>query len=141
MGLGHGDRRLLALPVCRLELGGRDVTAGAVQAFAIPPRHPARRGQLDLLGRSPWALTGDELGKRRGLRGRRADQELPAPVRVKHGVNRSGRTLHYYLNYSSDAQTFPYPYGAGTDLLSDTAVAHSQSVTLKPWDLAIIEEK
>jgi beta-galactosidase len=25
------------------------------------------------------------------------DQTMPAPVRVKHGVNRKGRTLHYYL--------------------------------------------
>src|SRR6202165_5117198 len=33
------------------------------------------------------------------------DQQLPAPVRVKHGVNRSGKTIHYYFNYSSDPQT------------------------------------
>jgi beta-galactosidase len=26
------------------------------------------------------------------------DQALPANVRVKHGVNRSGKTIHYYLN-------------------------------------------
>jgi beta-galactosidase len=77
--------------------------------------------------------------KRAGLMG--PDQELPAAVRVKHGVNRRGRTLRYYLNYSSDVQTFQYPYGAGTDLLSGTAVAPSQTITLKPWDLAIIEEK
>lgn len=69
------------------------------------------------------------------------DQQLPAPVRVKHGVNRDGRTIHYYLNYSSDNQTFTYPCRSGSDLLSQTALAASQSVTLKPWDAAIIEEK
>lgn len=68
------------------------------------------------------------------------DQKLPAGVRVKHGVNRSGKKLHYYFNYSSAPQTFSYPYGAGSDLLAQAAVAPSQSVTLKPWDLAIIEE-
>jgi beta-galactosidase len=77
--------------------------------------------------------------KRVGLAG--PDQQLPATVRVKHGVNRSGKTIHYYLNYSSSAQTFQYPHGAGTDLLSGTAVAPSQSVTLKPWDLMIVEER
>ena len=69
------------------------------------------------------------------------DQSLPAPVRVKHGTNRSGKTLHYYLNYSSSPQTFAYAYGAGSDLLTQTAVAHSQQLSLKPWDVAIVEEK
>jgi beta-galactosidase len=69
------------------------------------------------------------------------DQALPPSVRVKHGSNRSGKTIHYYLNYSSDQQTLSYAYGAGTDLLTQAAIAHSQQITLKPWDLAIIEEK
>ncbi len=36
------------------------------------------------------------------------DQELPATVHVKHGTNRNGRTIHYYMNYSSDPQIFKY---------------------------------
>jgi beta-galactosidase len=74
-----------------------------------------------------------------GLAG--ADQAVPANLRVKHGANRGGKTIHYYLNYSSSSQTFSYTYGAGTDLLTQASIAHSQQVTLKPWDLAIIEEK
>jgi len=69
------------------------------------------------------------------------DQELPATVRVKHGTNRNGKTIHYYMNYSSDPQTFKYPYKLGEDLLTKTTVAPFQTVTLKPWDLAILEEK
>jgi len=80
----------------------------------------------------------DEV-KLAGLAG--PDQELPAPVRVKHGTNSKGRVIHYYMNYSSDAQTFRYPYKQGEDLLTSTAVAPSQSVELKPWDLVIIEER
>ena len=26
------------------------------------------------------------------------DQNLPASVRAKHGTNRNGKTVHYYLN-------------------------------------------
>jgi len=74
-----------------------------------------------------------------GLTG--SDQQLPAPVHAKHGTNRYGHTLHYYLNYSSDTQTFQYPYRAGEDLLAQARVTSSQTLTLKPWDLAIIEEK
>jgi beta-galactosidase len=68
------------------------------------------------------------------------DQNLPVTVRVKHGSNAKGKTLHYYFNYSSDAKNFAYPYGAGTDLLSQTATNRGQTVPLKPWDVAIIEE-
>jgi len=70
-----------------------------------------------------------------------ADQSLPTNVRVKHGTNRDGRAIHYYLNYSSVPARFAYPHKAGTDLLSDTRITPSQDVELKPWDLAIIEEK
>jgi len=69
------------------------------------------------------------------------DQSLPATVRVKHGLNRKGKALHYYLNYSSDPQTVTYAYGPGADLLAQSAVARAQSIALKPWDAAIIEEK
>lgn len=37
------------------------------------------------------------------------DQQLPSTVRVKHGIHREGRTIHYLLNYSSISQMFDYP--------------------------------
>jgi beta-galactosidase len=80
----------------------------------------------------------DVLGQA-GLTG--PDQNLPAPVHVKHGVNDLGRHIHYYLNYSSDAHTLAYPYGLGTDLLTGNSVRTSQQVSLGPWDVAIVEEK
>jgi beta-galactosidase len=36
------------------------------------------------------------------------DQDLPATVHAKHGVNQAGKRVDYYLNYSSDPQQFPY---------------------------------
>jgi len=79
-----------------------------------------------------------EALKSAGLTG--PDQKLPDTVRVKHGVNRFGKTLHYYLNYSSDGKTVDYTYAAGADLLTGQTVGHNQSLSLKPWDLAIVEE-
>ncbi|HJU53792.1 MAG TPA: beta-galactosidase [Pyrinomonadaceae bacterium] len=69
------------------------------------------------------------------------DQQLAAPVRVKHGMDNAGKNIHYYLNYSSQSQTFTYPYANGTDLLTKKAVNKSQAVELAPWDLVIIEER
>ena len=69
------------------------------------------------------------------------DQALPAAVRVKHGVNRAGKTIHYYFNFSS-AQQYPvYSYAAGVELLSNRPAAKSSALALEPWGVAIIEEK
>jgi beta-galactosidase len=70
-----------------------------------------------------------------------SDQDLPAAVHVKHGQNRHGKTLHFYLNYSSLPQTVPYSYALGSNLLSQTNVTPGQSLILQPWDAAIVEEK
>lgn len=77
--------------------------------------------------------------KEAGLVG--SDQTLPAAVRVKHGTNRNGKVLHFYLNYSNAPETITFSYGAGTELLLQAAVSNGQTLTLQPWDAAIVEEK
>ncbi|MGB7548498.1 MAG: beta-galactosidase [Terracidiphilus sp.] len=68
------------------------------------------------------------------------DQQLPPAVHSQHGVNRLGKRLHYYFNYSGAEVKFTYPYGPGTNLLDSSSVAKSQQLTLAPWDVAIVEE-
>ena len=77
--------------------------------------------------------------KRSGLTG--ADQNLPAAVKVRHGRNAQGKLLHYYLNFSGQEQSLSYPYGDGSDLLTDASVRQGQGLKLKPWDLAIVAER
>ena len=48
--------------VGRLELGGRDVAAGGVEALVDPPGHPGGGRELDLVGRPPRSLGPDKLG-------------------------------------------------------------------------------
>jgi beta-galactosidase len=69
------------------------------------------------------------------------DQSLPAAVRVKHRQNRQGKTLHFYLNYSSSPQMVPYSYASGTNLLTQGSAKQGESLLLQPWDAAIVEEK
>ena len=76
--------------------------------------------------------------ERDGLAG--PDQQLPPAVHVRHGVNRYGKRLHYYFNYSGATVQAAYGYGAGTNLLSGKPVAPAEELTLGPWDLAIVEE-
>ena len=53
--------------------------------------------------------------ERIGLTG--PDQQLPATVHAQHGVNRLGRRIHYYFNYSGAEVKATYSYAAGTNLL------------------------
>jgi beta-galactosidase len=78
-----------------------------------------------------------EVLKSAGLSG--PDGQLPPPIRVKQGVNALGKRIHYYLNYSSAPQTFTYPHGTGTDLLTGRSIG-ATPITLSPWDLVIVEE-
>jgi beta-galactosidase len=70
-----------------------------------------------------------------------SDQSLPPSIHIKHAKNRSGKTLHFYFNYSSDARMVPYSYPTGTNLLTEGSVVRDQSILLQPWDVAIVEEK
>ncbi|HTB96741.1 MAG TPA: beta-galactosidase [Terracidiphilus sp.] len=70
-----------------------------------------------------------------------SNQQLPSAVHIQHGVNRTGKHLHYYFNYSAAEVKAPYSYAAGTNLLDGKSVAQNQDLTLGPWDLAIIEER
>ena len=67
-------------------------------------------------------------------------ESLPEGLRAKHGTNQAGRRIHYYLNYSGDAASFPYTYASGRDLLTGKASNSGDKLTLSPWDLAILEE-
>ncbi len=69
------------------------------------------------------------------------DQKLPPAVRVKHGVNRAGKTIHYYFNFSPAPQHVVYMYARGTELLSQRSVAPAAGLTLDPWGVAIVEEE
>jgi beta-galactosidase len=69
------------------------------------------------------------------------ESQLPPAVREKSGVNDFGKTLHYFLNYSSAPQTVVYNEHPGTNLLTRQAVHPAQTVALAPWDLVIVEEQ
>ena len=69
------------------------------------------------------------------------DQHLPEHVRVKSGVDRGGRNLHYYLNYSREPVAVPYIYKSAQDLLTGPALAQGQTVPIGPWDVVIAREE
>jgi beta-galactosidase len=83
------------------------------------------------------AVLRDALTKA-GLTG--PDQQLPPSVHTQQGMNRQGKRLHYYFNYSGSEQKVTYTYASGTNLLTSQPTAKGATLTLAPWDLAIVEE-
>jgi beta-galactosidase len=67
------------------------------------------------------------------------DQQLVWPLVTKQGVNQSGKTIHYYFNYSANESNITYPYANGKELLSGGSVAKGGSLKLEPWGMKIIE--
>lgn len=68
------------------------------------------------------------------------DQELHFPLITKSGMNQEGKKLHYYFNYSMESHSFEYPYGSGTELLSELTIPANAHILLEPWGIRIIEE-
>ncbi len=69
------------------------------------------------------------------------DQKLPDAIRVKHGTSRSGKTIHYYFNFSAKQQQMVYAYGGGTELLANRPVSTGATLSLEPWGVAIVEQQ
>ena len=59
---------------------------------------------------------------------------------MKYGTNDQGKTIRYYLNYSNLEQSFVYNYFNGTDLFSNKKLVKGDNLSLKPWDVLIVEE-
>lgn len=68
-----------------------------------------------------------------------SENALHFPIITKRGINDEGKQIHYYFNYSGETKKFPYPQKAGRELLSDKLIAPGEILTLKPWNLLILE--
>lgn len=63
------------------------------------------------------------------------------PLIVRKGVNSSGKTVRYYLNYSAEEQTTSNRFSDGVELLSGNEIKNQGPIHIAPWNLRIVEEK
>ena len=64
-------------------------------------------------------------------------QEVCFPLVIREGVNRTGKRVIYYLNYSRNVMKVTIPF-AGEELFTEKAVAAGELLDVNPWDLLII---
>ncbi len=65
--------------------------------------------------------------------------EYQFPLIVRQGVNKAGKTIHFFLNYSANELNFQYQFASGAELLSGRTVKQSDPVPIKPWECLIVE--
>ena len=113
--------------------------------YAAVTRHDYGHGSAEWIGTLPsaqgmWQLLSDAADAA-GLSGPARD--LAGLVTVREGINALGEQVAYLLNYSSKEVKLDAPYG-GHLLVADgqadpgAHVDQGQSMTIGPWDLAII---
>ncbi|MNH35306.1 hypothetical protein D3C79_959790 [compost metagenome] len=69
-----------------------------------------------------------------------AEQDLAFPLIVKTGVNPHKETVRYYFNYSDAPQSFVYPHGVATELLSGKEIQSGEQLELEAWGERIVLE-
>lgn len=67
--------------------------------------------------------------------------EIQFPVIVRKGVNKDGKIIKYYLNYSGETTEAAYQGKKGIELLTKKKVEENDTIVLAPWGVDIIEEE
>lgn len=61
------------------------------------------------------------------------------PVIIRKGVNRQGKTVCYYLNYSGETKEVEYRGNDARELLKDKRIISGEKLTITPWNVHILE--
>jgi beta-galactosidase len=109
--------------------------------YAAVTRNSYGSGEVTYVGFMP---TDAVIGKIMAEQVERAGIALPKvryPLIVRGGTLQNGNQVRYLLNYSAKPQRMAYGYANGTELLSGRPVKRGQTLELKPWGVAIVEER
>ena len=64
--------------------------------------------------------------------------DLRFPIIQRSGVNKYGKNVYYYFNYSNDNQTLRHAYGKGKELTTNSRVSDGSQLSLEPWGMRIV---
>ncbi len=100
------------------------------------------KGKLYYIGAYPSQELLDKIVRMAAVeKGIIADDEVRFPVIMRSGVNGQGRTLDYVFNYSGAPVNVAYDRGRAVNLLTGAELAVGDSITIGPWDVAILRRK
>ena len=108
--------------------------------YAAITRNRYGKGTVTYMGTMPSAAVMKALMKEEVSAAGVETGVLEYPLIVRGGVNKYGRAVRYYFNYSGVGRKFCYAHGNAVDLLTGEKVTMGDSVALEPWGVAVMEE-
>jgi len=67
-------------------------------------------------------------------------QQAGFPIIIKSGINKEGRMVHFYLNYSGDCCKQVFYHDSATELLTGKHYTKGDMLEMAPWGVCILEE-
>ena len=61
------------------------------------------------------------------------------PIIQRSGINKAGKAIRYFFNYSSESKEITHNYPTSKELISGKTVKEGDHVTLPPWGVLIME--
>ena len=111
--------------------------------YAAITRNAYGKGEVTYLGTYPSEKLYTEIIlqtiNRSGVSLSEFDSKFPLIVRS--GTNRAGKKITYLMNYSGQSVEVENANTKGKELISDRVIAPKEKLTIKPWDLMILESK
>ena len=69
-----------------------------------------------------------------------AVSEAKFPMIIRNGINKDGKKVHYFINYSGKEITLKYPYASGKELFSNRTLSANEILKIQAWNLNIVVE-
>lgn len=66
--------------------------------------------------------------------------DMTFPVIIRRGENKEGKKLHFILHYSREKREISCPCAGGRDILTGRYYNMGEKISLKDWDVVILEE-
>lgn len=110
-------------------------------AYAAVTRNSYGSGEVTYVGFMPTEAIIEKIVAEQVKRAGIAAPKLRFPLILRSGTSQQGKKIRYLLNYSAKPQKIDDGYGTGTELLSGQAVTRGRPFELKPWGVAIVEER
>ena len=61
------------------------------------------------------------------------------PIIQRSGINKAGKAIRYFFNYSSESKEITHNYPTSKELISGKTVKEGDHVALPPWGVLIME--
>lgn len=99
-------------------------------------------GRLYYIGTYPSQALIDKVVRLAAVeRGLIQEDEYRFPVIMRSGLNDKGKEINYVFNYSANPVTVVHRRDAAVNLLTNESVGKGDSITIGPWDVAVLRNK